>query len=178
MRGAGKRCYQASCAGCPDLPSDGESKPRLGDRGLTNRARSVHLKPTCQGIKQPYPTLRCHTSAPTQSSCNLLPVWAAAILQDNFSRNGRLSVNLQQHISANHPSGTFLFCRVLFLALSHDSTLAKHSYEVQDGSIPNTMFSAAVNDVTSMKSWCTKPIPSAIASLGGLVRTGFPFTKI
>ena len=39
-------------------------------------------------------------------------------------------------------------------------------------------FSATVNTGTSMKCWCTMPIPAAIESLGDLNVTGSPSTRI
>ena len=44
------------------------------------------------------------------------------------------------------------------------------------GSMPRMMFSATVREDTSMKCWCTIPIPIFIAICGDDICTCFPFT--
>ncbi len=46
------------------------------------------------------------------------------------------------------------------------------------GSTPSVTFSATVNTGTSMKCWCTMPMPAPIASLGELNTTGSPSITI
>ncbi len=46
------------------------------------------------------------------------------------------------------------------------------------GSFPNTIFSATVRDGTSLKCWCTIPIPSRRASLEEAIFTVFPSSCI
>ena len=43
---------------------------------------------------------------------------------------------------------------------------------------PSMTFSATVKTGTSMKCWCTMPMPAAIASLGEWNVTGSPSTRI
>ena len=50
----------------------------------------------------------------------------------------------------------------------------KSSIPRRDGSTPNAMFSATVNGGTSMKCWCTIPMPSARASRGDWRRIASP----
>ena len=40
--------------------------------------------------------------------------------------------------------------------------------------MPSVTFSATVNTGTSMKCWCTMPMPAAIASFGEWMATGLP----
>ena len=44
--------------------------------------------------------------------------------------------------------------------------------------MPSVTFSATVNTGTSMKCWCTMPIPAAIASFGDPNRTALLSSKI
>ena len=46
------------------------------------------------------------------------------------------------------------------------------------GSMPRTMFSVMVNGCTSIKCWCTMPMPTSMAFLGLSMSTGLPLTRI
>ena len=46
------------------------------------------------------------------------------------------------------------------------------------GSTPRMMLSSTLKISTSLKCWCTMPIPSAFASFGSLISTVFPFLRI
>ena len=46
------------------------------------------------------------------------------------------------------------------------------------GSMPSTMFSVMVNGCTSMKCWCTMPMPAWIAVLGLSMTVGLPSIRI
>ncbi len=58
------------------------------------------------------------------------------------------------------------------------SAVLRSSASAEPGSIPSTMFSATVIGSTSMKCWCTMPIPSAMASCGLSSRCAAPSTTI
>ena len=44
--------------------------------------------------------------------------------------------------------------------------------------MPRVTFSATVNTGTSMKCWCTMPMPAAMASFGESELVGFPSSRI
>ena len=64
------------------------------------------------------------------------------------------------------------------LAHARDGGLVVQQRALLRGSAPSTRFSATVITGTSMKCWCTMPMPSAIARRGESIATSSPSSRI
>ena len=62
--------------------------------------------------------------------------------------------------------------------LSLARTLARACGKYQAGSAPSITLSSALKVSTSMKCWCTMPMPRAIASCESVIRAGLPPTSM
>ncbi len=63
-------------------------------------------------------------------------------------------------------------------ASSWPRTWARALPRRQCGSAPSMMLSSALSGSTSMKCWCTMPMPSAMASADPLIRAGWPWMRM